>query len=408
MFWEKKLLQWAQEVKAQANLPARLVLWNGQQLDFGEFAAPQVTIKVQSATALPMLLDPSLDHLGEAYVKGLLDIDGRLADIINVSHVLARSTATGTDRLARVARHFGHSKASDRRAIRYHYDVSNDFYQLWLDESMVYSCAYFENGDEDLATAQRKKIDHILTKIRLQPGQRLLDIGCGWGALVLRAASRFGAQCVGVTLSRNQFELATERVRAAGLQDRVEIRLQDYRDVRGQFDRITSVGMFEHVGRKNLPLYFSRMHDLLAEDGMALNHGITSTDSDSGEVSQGGDFIDRYVFPDGELPHISLALEAMQRGGLEVLDVESLRRHYARTLSIWTENFELHAAQIHALVDEEKFRIWRVYLAGCAYAFENDDVSIFQVLCRKAGRSAQQIPWSRRYMYESGKPLGEI
>ena len=408
MFWEKKLLQWAQEVKAQANLPARLVLWNGQQLDFGEFAAPQVTIKVQSATALPMLLDPSLDHLGEAYVKGLLDIDGRLADIINVSHVLARSTATGTDRLARVARHFGHSKASDRRAIQYHYDVSNDFYQLWLDESMVYSCAYFENGDEDLATAQRKKIDHILTKIRLQPGQRLLDIGCGWGALVLRAASRFGAQCVGVTLSRNQFELATERVRAAGLQDRVEIRLQDYRDVRGQFDRITSVGMFEHVGRKNLPLYFSRMHDLLAEDGMALNHGITSTDADSGEVSQGGDFIDRYVFPDGELPHISLALEAMQRGGLEVLDVESLRRHYARTLSIWTENFELHAAQIHALVDEEKFRIWRVYLAGCAYAFENDDVSIFQVLCRKAGRSAQQIPWSRRYMYESGKPLGEI
>ena len=225
-------MQWAQEVKAQANLPARLVLWNGQQLDFGEFVTPQVTIKVQSATALPMLLDPSLDHLGEAYVKGLLDIDGRLADIINVSHVLARSTATGTDRLARVARHFGHSKASDRKAIQYHYDVSNDFYRLWLDESMVYSCAYFENGNEDLATAQRKKIDHILTKIRLQPGQRLLDIGCGWGAGAARA-SRFGAQCVGVTLSRNQFELATERVRAAGLQDRVEIRLQDYRDVRG-------------------------------------------------------------------------------------------------------------------------------------------------------------------------------
>lgn len=412
MFWEKKLAQWAQQVRAQTNVPARLVLWNGLQLDFGEFAAPRVTIKVRSATALPMLLAPSLDHLGEAYVKGLLDIDGCLADIIHVSYALARSSAAGTGgaagRLARVARHWSHSKASDRKAIQYHYDVSNDFYKLWLDESMVYSCAYFENGDEDLATAQRKKIDHILTKIRLQPGQRLLDIGCGWGALVLRAASRFGAQCVGVTLSRNQFELATERVKAAGLQDRVEIRLQDYRDVPGQFDRITSVGMFEHVGREHLRLYFSRMHDLLADDGMALNHGITLTDADSGAVvPEGGDFIDRYVFPDGELPHISLALECMQRGGLEVLDVENLRRHYVRTLSIWSGNFESHAQQIRALVDEQRFRIWRVYLAGCAHAFENDDVSIFQVLCRKAGRSAQQIPWSRRYMYYSGRPPGQ-
>ena len=404
MFWEKKLAQWVEEVRNKANLPARLVLWSGQQYDFGHFAAPQVTLKVNSASALPLLLEPSLDNLGEAYVKGKIDIEGKLADIISISYSLARSTVTSASKLARVRRYFTHSKSTDRKAVQYHYDVSNEFYQLWLDENMLYSCAYFENGDEDLATAQLKKIDHILTKIQLKEGQTLLDIGCGWGALVLRAAQKFGARCVGVTLSQNQFDLATARVKAAGLEDRVEIRLQDYREVQGQFDRITSVGMFEHVGRKNLPGYFRKVHDLLADDGVAMNHGITSSDADSGETALGGgEFIDRYVFPDGELPHIGLALQAAQRGGLEAVDVESLRRHYAHTLDLWAENFEARAEQAKQLVDDEKFRIWRVYLAGCAYAFEHDDVSIFQIVCRKAGRSASTLPWSRRYMYE--KPL---
>jgi cyclopropane-fatty-acyl-phospholipid synthase len=404
MFWEKKLAQWVQDVREKANLPARLVLWDGHQFDFGSFSAPQVTLKVNSASALPLLLEPSLDNLGEAYVKGKIDIEGKLSDIINIGYSLARSTVTSASKLARVRRYFSHSKASDKKAIQYHYDVSNEFYKLWLDENMVYSCAYFENGDEDIGTAQLKKIDHILTKIQVQPGQRLLDIGCGWGALVLRAASKFGAQCVGVTLSQNQFDLATQRVKNAGLQDKIEIRLQDYRDVPGQFDRITSVGMFEHVGRKNLPEYFRKIHDLLVDDGIAMNHGITSTDYNSGETALGGgEFIDRYVFPDGELPHISLALESMQMGGLEAVDVESLRRHYAHTLDIWADNFEAKAEEAKKLVDDEKFRIWRVYLAGCAYAFEHDDVSLYQVVCRKAGRSATTLPWSRRYMYE--KPL---
>ncbi|MEX3999245.1 class I SAM-dependent methyltransferase [Paraburkholderia sp. EG285A] len=404
MFWEKKLAQWAEEVRSKADLPARLVLWSGQQYDFGHFAAPRVTLKVNSASALPLLLTPSLDNLGEAYVKGKIDIEGKLADIINISYSLARNTVTSAGKLARVRRYFTHSKSTDKQAIQYHYDVSNEFYQLWLDENMVYSCAYFENGDEDLATAQLKKIDHILTKIQVKEGHTLLDIGCGWGALVLRAAQKFGARCVGVTLSQNQFDLATARVKAAGLEDRIEIRLQDYRDIQGQFDRITSVGMFEHVGRKNLPGYFRKVHDLLADDGVAMNHGITSSDAESGETALGGgEFIDRYVFPDGELPHIGLALQAAQHGGLEAVDVESLRRHYAHTLDLWAENFEARAEEAKRLVDDEKFRIWRVYLAGCAYAFEHDDVSIFQIVCRKAGRSSTTLPWSRRYMYE--KPL---
>jgi cyclopropane-fatty-acyl-phospholipid synthase len=409
MFWEKKLTQWVQEVRNVANLPARLVLWNGQQLDFGSFSSPQVTLHVKSASALPYLLEPSLDNLGEAYVKGKIDIEGKLSDIINIGYGLAKSTATSASKLARVRRYFNHTKASDKQSIQYHYDVSNEFYQLWLDENMVYSCAYFENGNEDLATAQIKKIDHILKKIELRPGQRLLDIGCGWGALVIRAAQEFGANCVGVTLSQNQFDLATKRVKDANLEDKIEIRLQDYRDLQGSFDRITSVGMFEHVGLKNLSSYFAKVRELLVEDGIAMNHGITSTDFNSGETALGGgEFIDRYVFPNGELPHLGFALEALQEGGLEAIDVESLRRHYARTLDIWAENFEANAGQARSLVDDEKFRIWRVYLAGCAYAFENDDVSIYQIVCRKAGKSAKNIPWSRRYMYEHSSIAGKL
>jgi cyclopropane-fatty-acyl-phospholipid synthase len=409
MFWEKKLAHWVADIREKANIPARVVLWDGQQHDFGTFAAPQVTLHVKGASALPYLLEPSLDNLGEAYVKGKIDIEGQLSDIIDIGYALAKNTVTASSgKLARVRRYFTHSKRSDKKAIEYHYDVSNDFYQLWLDPNMVYSCAYFEDGNEDLATAQLKKIDHILTKIDLQPGQTLLDIGCGWGALVLRAAQKFGARCVGVTLSKNQFALATERVKAAGLQDQIEIRLQDYRDLSGEFDRITSVGMFEHVGRKNLPMYFAKIRQLLKEDGVAMNHGITSSDFNSGETALGGgEFIDRYVFPDGELPHISLALHSLQEGGLEAFDVENLRRHYAHTLNHWAQNFENAAEQARKHVSEEKFRIWRVYLAGCAYAFENDDVAIYQIVCRRAGRRAETLPWSRRYMYDQRRtPLG--
>ncbi len=308
----------------------------------------------------------------------------------------ARASA-GT--LARLRNYYAHSRATDKKSVQAHYDVSNEFYRLWLDENMVYSCAYFENGDEDLGTAQLKKIDHILTKIRVQPGQRLLDIGCGWGTLVLRAVEKFGAQCTGVTLSQNQFDLATARVKAAGLEKVIDIRLLDYRDMRGQFDRITSVGMYEHVGRSNLSAYFGKIGDLLTDDGIAMNHGITLSDPDAAETAAGR-FIDRYVFPGGDLPHLSFALQAMQHGGLEALDVESLRHHYARTLDFWTDNFETRAEKAKALVSDEKFRIWRMYLAGCAYAFRRDDISLYQVVCCKSGRDSPNLPWSRRYMYE--------
>ncbi|GAB3539102.1 cyclopropane-fatty-acyl-phospholipid synthase family protein [Noviherbaspirillum agri] len=399
MFWEKKLVSWVDSIRDQTALPLRLELWNGQQVDFDRHA-PKVTIRVPKATALGYLLRPSLFNLGKAYVEGEIEVEGRAHEIISVGNALARHSLKPEGKFARIVRNTHHSKKKDEEAIRYHYDVSNDFYRLWLDENMVYSCAYFEQGTESLDEAQLKKIDHILTKIRLRPGQTLLDIGCGWGALVLRAAQKFGAQCVGTTLSQNQLELARERIARAGLTERVEIRLEDYRDTKGRFDRITSVGMFEHVGARHLPDYFARIRSLLADDGMVMNHGITTTDFNNGETAYGGgEFIDQYVFPHGELQHVGSVLRAMQEGGLEVFDVENLRRHYARTCSIWAENFEEHAEQIRALVDDRRFRIWRVYLAGCAYAFAQDWISLYQVVCTKAGCAPSELPWSRRYMY---------
>jgi cyclopropane-fatty-acyl-phospholipid synthase len=400
---ERALLPWAQRMKSRVNLPVRLS-WGEQgatSLTLGDFDEPQVDIRVRDPAALPLLIDPGLDTLGQAYVEGLVDVDGSLADILAVAHRLAETAEPAGGLLGRIRRRFNHSRETDTEAIQYHYDVSNAFYAQWLGEGMVYSCGYFEQGNEPLEAAQIKKIDHILRKIRLRPGQRLLDIGCGWGALVIRAAQHFGARCVGVTLSQNQCDLARERVHAAGLQDLVEIRLQDYRDVSdGPFDRITSVGMFEHVGLNHLPAYFAHMRSLLKADGWAMNHGITSTDAADGETRHGGGtFIDRYVFPQGELPHIGTVLRTLQEGGLEAFDVENLRRHYQRTTQLWSEAFEARTEHIKPLVDEKRWRIWRIYLAGCAWAFAHDEVSIYQVLCRPAGQPAEGLPWSRGWMY---------
>ena len=409
--FDSVLQPWAERLRQRIDLPLVVRWQGGSGLRLGNFEQPRVLIDVRDAAGVAALLRPSLDHLGRAYVEGHIDVSGSAQDIMELAIRLAETgTADGGEpgwvqRIAhRMADAVSHTRAVDREAVQYHYDVSNAFYAEWLDPAMVYSCAYFEHGDETLAEAQRKKIDHILTKLRLQPEQRLLDIGCGWGALVLRAAQQFGARCVGITLSQNQFDEATARVRAAGLQDRIEIRLQDYRDIQGPFDRITSVGMIEHVGLRNLSSYFRIIRDLLAPGGWALNHGITSTDPDNGETRHGGGrFIDRYGFPQGELPHIGTVLTTLQEGGLEPFDIESLRRHYARTLQHWSENFEAKGERLKSLVPEKTWRIWRMYLVGSQWAFEHDEISLFQVLCRRAGQTASSLPWSREWVYERGR-----
>lgn len=399
MFNQLRLSAWSTDIRNKVAVPLRVELWNGKRFDFSH-DAPRVVIRVPRPGALRYLLSPSLYTLGRAYVEGAIDVSGRARDMIAVVSTLAAQAAPRS-RLHGLFGSIAHTRELDAAAIRYHYDVSNEFYRAWLDPAMVYSCAYFEYGDETLADAQRKKIDHILTKLAVRPGQTVLDIGCGWGALVIRAAQRFGARCVGITLSEQQAGYAREMVARAGVRHLVDIRLEDYRDVNGRFDRIASVGMFEHVGVRELPRYFARMQALLADDGYALNHGITTTSTTQAPRPYGGgEFIQQYVFPRGELTHLGAVIEAMQEGGLETVDVENLRRHYARTCSIWTDNFEEASGHIRQLVDARRFRIWQVYLAGCAYAFANDWISIYQILCRKAGRSPGGMPWSRRFMYQ--------
>ena len=399
MFSALKLSAWSTGLRSQLSLPLRVELWNGERLDFSS-DPPRVTIRVPGPSSLRYLLSPTLYNLGRAYVEGALEIRGRAADMIRIGSELAAAKGNAGRPANPLWQRGRHTRARDAEAIRYHYDVSNDFYAAWLDPNMVYSCAYFENGNEDLATAQIKKIDHILRKIDLRPGQRLLDIGCGWGALAIRAAQQFGARCVGITLSDNQARLARERVAQAGLEQQVEIRLQDYRDLDGEFDRITSVGMFEHVGVQHLRGYFEKIGALLAPGGVVMNHGITTTDVDARATPFGvGEFVNQYVFPEGELAHLSTVIKTMQQGGLEVRDVENLRRHYARTCALWTENFESRFEAIGQLTDDRRLRIWHVYLAGCAYAFAHDWISLYQIVGAKAGEDPAQIPWSRRYMY---------
>jgi cyclopropane-fatty-acyl-phospholipid synthase len=401
MFLETRFERVIDRVRANAVIPLRLELWNGHRFDLSP--APTVTIAIPTPSALRYFIPPDLNKLGEAFVEGHIRVEGPLQEVFRVSEHLARSVAASTRAGFRFVKR--HSRDRDRKAIEYHYDVSNDFYSLFLDRNLVYSCAYYRSDSDSLETAQEQKLDHILNKLMLRPGERFLDIGCGWGALIVRAAKKYGAVATGITLSTNQLEYARERIRAEGLQDRCHVELCDYRDFGGvgEFDKIASVGMFEHVGLKNLAAYFAKINDLLAHDGLVLNHGITSSDVDSRWLGLGaGDFIDRYVFPDGELPHLALVLKEMSVAGLEVTDIESLRRHYARTCQEWAGRLESNRDSAIRIAGDRRLRIWQIYLAGSAYGFANGWMNIYQVLgCKSANTLAKPLPLTRDYLYAS-------
>ncbi len=406
MFFEHRLERLFKRIGADLAVPLRVVLWNGTE--FNLTAHPTVTIHVPKRSALRYFVPPDLNKLGEAFVEGHIRVEGSIHEIFRVAERLV--TSVGANTRARFRLLSRHSHKRDRKAIEYHYDVSNDFYALFLGPSMVYSCAYYRRENDTLEAAQEQKLDHILNKLMLQPGERFLDIGCGWGALALRAAEKYEVMATGITLSRNQFEYAQNRIRAEGLESRCTVELRDYRDMptSARFDKIASVGMFEHVGLKNLPVYFRTINALLADNGVVLNHGITTSDVDSHERGAGvGDFIEQYVFPDGELPHLALAMKEMSAAGLEVVDTESLRRHYARTCHEWATRLEANRTRAIAIVGERRFRIWEIYLAGCAHGFSHGWINIYQVLACKSGDAANLLPLTREYMYANLKPAIE-
>jgi cyclopropane-fatty-acyl-phospholipid synthase len=391
--------------------------WDGTRVDASERS--RFTLKVNEPFALRAAFSPPLDlSPGRAYVEKWIDVEGDVEASIEVMEgalgqfprfalpkllaqllQLPKPPAPVVDVEAAKLSGKRHSKKRDAEAIGFHYDQPITFYKSFLDSRMVYSCAYWDDGVTTLDDAQTAKIDYTLRKVRLKPGERLLDIGCGWGALVIRAAQQFGAHALGVTLSRRQHEEANRRIIEAGVADKVRVELRDYRDLRGEtFDKIVSVGMLEHVGRERLGTYFRTAYDALRDGGLFLNHGITQQSRDGKGYRVSG-FMDRYVFPDGDLVSVDATLRGAEAAGFEIRDVENLREHYARTLRAWYANLESKRDDVIAATDERTFRIWKIYMAGSALNFWRGQMGLVQTVLAKAENGPGKIPATRRDLY---------
>ncbi|MHB8177117.1 MAG: class I SAM-dependent methyltransferase [Vulcanimicrobiaceae bacterium] len=390
-------------------------LWDGTYLGP---PAPRFTLKINDPAALREALHAPVDlHVGRAFVAGLIECEGdvetavdliydrtaalRLGDVRKLLPLALRLPKARLPKLHEAALHGKmHSLERDREAIGFHYDQPVDFFQTFLGTVLVYSCAYFDDGVQTLEDAQNAKIDYILRKLQLRSGERLLDIGCGWGTLVIRAAKLYGARACGVTLSRRQYEHAQQAIAQAGVADLAAVELRDYRELGdASFDKIASVGMFEHVGRSHLPEYFAGVYRLLRSGGLFMNHGI-SDQSPGRHGGKSAGFVERFVFPDGELVAVSDALMIAERAGFEVRDVENLREHYMRTLRCWVENLERNRVQAVAAAGEEAFRTWRLYMAGSAQGFRVGRIGLFQALLAKPrADGSSETALTRRHLY---------
>jgi cyclopropane-fatty-acyl-phospholipid synthase len=380
--------------------PFTIELWDGSKVPATNGGGPTFKARSQDALAYAVAAPGQLG-LGRAYVAGEIEID----DIDGVIGVLNEwkpppvGAGTKARLIAAALRAAGvrrpppppkaemhlrgrkHTTKRDREAVRHHYDVGNEFFSLFLDESMTYSCAIFSRGAKSLAAAQDTKLELVCTKLGLQPGQRVLDVGCGWGSFVMHAAQRHGVEAVGITLSENQAELARRRVAEAGLSDKVEIRLQDYRELAGDdFDAVASIGMVEHVGESQIDVYAEQLASMVRPGGRLLNHGISRLKH--GNI-EGGPFSERYVFPDGETTHVSRVILALERAGFIAQHVEEFGADYAETLRHWIRNLDDNIERAEELAGPERLRVWRLYLRAARNGFEIDFTSVYQVLCRR-------------------------
>jgi cyclopropane-fatty-acyl-phospholipid synthase len=401
-------------------------LWDNSVLYIGKDISA-FTLTVRSPKVLRDLVlfhDPL--RLAEAYFDGEVEVAGDFNKAMGLRYYLENLKLPFQEKLVLALRalalknkairlQYTQNKAISNKlsntprqnsveSIAFHYDVSNAFYKTWLDERMVYSCAYFETPEQDLDTAQCNKLDCICRKLRLQAGESLLDIGCGWGALVCWAAKHYGVRAHGITLSQNQYDYACEQVKKQGLQGQVTIELRNYRDLPREvtYDKVASIGMFEHVGLKNLPAYFSIVHQVLKPSGLFLNHGITS-DKPGWSRGVATKLINRHVFPDGELDTVSNIQQRMENAKFEIFDVEGLRPHYALTLRHWVNRLDANSEALIRLVGDRTYRIWRLYMTGSALQFEQGTTGIYQILAERKHDGLPTLPLTRRDLYAAEK-----
>jgi cyclopropane-fatty-acyl-phospholipid synthase len=387
-------------------------LWDGWQWSFSTRTEPVCTIRYRdSGSAGGLIAEPNEITLGEAFIHHELDVEGDIFSAFTIAeHLLNRPQQLrqqAWEKLAhavltarRFLRHGSrNSRGRDKSSISHHYDQPVEFFRPWLGETLAYSCAYFRNPEETLDVAQEEKIALICDKLRLRPSERFLDIGCGWGSLVLHAAGRRRACAHGITLSREQAEVAKRRVERSKLGELCTVELQDYRELEiteHSFDKIASVGMFEHVGAKNLRQYFRIAHGLLKPGGVFLNHGIARSHSSPPRKNS---FIDRYAFPDGELVTLSQALQAAEAERLEVRDVENLREHYELTLRRWVDGLQRNANAVLRHVSDVTYRVWLLYMAGSAAAFRRGEIAVYQVLLSRPDQGNSRLPLTREDWY---------
>ncbi|HEN5971282.1 TPA: class I SAM-dependent methyltransferase [Streptococcus agalactiae] len=386
-----------QLIKSTFDIPLQVTYPNGN-IETYNGSNSHVKLKLNKNFSVSELSkDPSI-VLGEAVMDGDIEIYGSIQELILSAYRCGDSFLRNSKFSKLIPKQF-HDKKHSKSDIQKHYDIGNDFYKLWLDDTMTYSCAYFKHENDSLEQAQLNKVHHILNKLNAQPGGKLLDIGCGWGTLIITAAKEYGLNATGITLSEEQASFITKRIKEEGLENKVTVLIKDYRDIRETYDYITSVGMFEHVGKENLSQYFQTISKRLNINGLALIHGITG--QVGGNHGSGtNSWINKYIFPGGYIPRLTENLNHIASAGLQIADLEPLRRHYQKTLELWTKNFHNALPEVQKTHDKRFINMWDLYLQSCAASFESGNIDIFQYLLSK-GVSKDTMPMTRDYMYSA-------